>query len=187
MHPLDLSDNYKLAAAIIVGMAFGFVFIKSDLAWPKSLLEAFRLRNGRIIKTVLLTLAAGAVLFYCARRLGLAEVRVRPSYFWGSLLGGVIAGIGMVLCAMTPMTALSCLATGRFYAIWPIVGMLLALPAVRLVSEQLSRSIYRWSEPMSAPWEPSVFWAVDNPALYAAGILIVLLLLVHFTVGDPEE
>ena len=176
MHPLDLSDNYKLAAAIIVGMAFGFVFIKSDLAWPKSL-----------IKTVLLTLAAGAVLFYCARRLGLAEVRVRPSYFWGSLLGGVITGIGMVLCAMTPMTALSCLATGRFYAIWPIVGMLLALPAVRLVSEQLSRSIYRWSEPMSAPWEPSVFWAVDNPALYAAGILIVLLLLVHFTVGDPEE
>ncbi len=187
MHPLDLSDNYKLAAAIIVGMAFGFAFIKSDLTWTNSLLDAMRLRNGRIIKTMLLTLAAGTVLFFCARRIGLAEVRVRPSYFWGSLLGGVFTGVGMVLCAMTPMTALSNVAAGRFHAVWPLAGMLLAMSAVRLVSDQLSRSIYRWSEPMSAPPEPWSFWAVDNPALYAAGILTALLLLVHFTVGDPEE
>lgn len=187
MEPLDLSDNYKLAAGIIMGMAFGFVLVKSDLAWPKSILDALLLRNGRIIKTILLTLAAGAVFFFVTRKVGLTEIQVRPTYLWGSIFGGIICGCGLVLCPMTPTTATASLAGGKFYAVWSILGMMLALPAVSEISYWLSKSIFYWGDRLPEPPAPEVFFSLDNPALYASGITLVLLLLVHFTVGDTEE
>lgn len=187
MSPLDLSPNYKLTAAILMGIVFGFTLIKSDLGLPASVGEALRLRNGRIIKTLLLVLAAGIVLFFVARLAGLARIQVRPAYFWGALLGGVICGIGLVWCKMTPTTAVTSFATGKFYAVWVLLGMMLALPAVSWVSDFLSRTVYHWSDRMRPPPEPRVFFAWDNPAMYAAGLLLGALLLVHFTVGDKEE
>lgn len=187
MQPLDLPATYKLAAAIVMGMAFGFVLVKSDLAWPKSIMDALRLRNGRIIKTLLLALGAGAVLFFYARQAGMVEVHVRTSYLWGSIFGGIFCGAGLVLAAMTPVTIVVNFAAGRYYAFWALVGMILAYPALNTVSHWLLKTVFRLSEPVTSPLTPMDFFAPDNPALYVAAIMAFLLLLVHFTVGDPEE
>lgn len=187
MQPLALSGNYKLAAAIVVGMMFGFILAKSDLAWPKSILESLRLRNGRIIKTFLLTLGLGAVLFFFARRAGLVHIEVRPTYVWGAILGGICCGAGLVLSQVTPVTGVINLAAGKFYVVWSFLGMALAYPMLDKVSHWMAQSIFRWSEPVSSPVSPITFMAWNNPAVYVAVIMGILLLLVHFTIGDPEE
>lgn len=187
MEPLNLPENYKLAVAIVVGMMFGFVLVKSDLASPKAIKEALQLRNGRIIKTVLLWLGLGAVLFFAARVAGLVEVHVRPTYIWGSVFGGIFCGAGLVLCAITPLSALAAVGTGKFYVIWTLAGMLLAYPLVNWVSELLSKTVYLQSMSGSDPMEPTRFFDASNPAAYVAAIMLLLVLLVHFTVGDAEE
>ena len=96
MHPLDLPEAYKLAFSIVIGMLYGVVFCKSGFADPVAVKNALRLRNGRLIKTVLLALGLGTALFFFARRLGLVEVQVHRGYLWGSLFGGVFSGVGFV-------------------------------------------------------------------------------------------
>ena len=36
MAPIELSGNWKLAAAVLVGLALGFTLVKSDLIWQKT-------------------------------------------------------------------------------------------------------------------------------------------------------
>ncbi len=187
MTPLDLPESYKLACAIIIGMIFGFVLVKSGLADPKSVREALQLRNGRVIKTFLLSLGLGTVIFYAARHAGMAEVHVRPSYIWGAVFGGIFCGCGLVMCALTPLSALAALATGKFFVLWVLVGMILVYPLVHCVADVLSLAVYIRSSAAPAPAEPSEFFALSSPAFYTAAAMLILLLLVHFTVGDNEE
>ena len=46
MNPLDLSGNYKLAFALVGGMIFGFMLIKSGLTDPGRVRKLFQLRDG---------------------------------------------------------------------------------------------------------------------------------------------
>ena len=66
MAPIELSGNWKLAAAVLVGLALGFTLVKSDLIWQKTVRSALQFRNGRIIKSVLLALALGVVFVFLA-------------------------------------------------------------------------------------------------------------------------
>lgn len=186
MHPLDLPETYKLAFAIIIGILYGVVFCKSGFADPVAVRNALRLRNGRLIKTVLLALGLGTVLFFFARRLGLVEVQVHRAYLWGSLFGGVFSGVGLVLCGLSATTAFSALGCGRLYALWSIGGMVLAIPFVNVITDFLSRTVYSWHR-LGNPPEPKAFFDMSDPALYIAAGMCILLLLVHFTAGDKEE
>ena len=186
MHPLDLPETYKLAFAIIIGILYGVVFCKSGFADPAAVRNALRLRNGRLIKTVLLALGLGTVLFFFARRLGLVEVQVHRAYLWGSLFGGVFSGVGLVLCGLSATTALGALGSGRLHALWSIVGMILAIPFVNIITAFLSCTVFSWCR-MSKPPVPKAFFDMSDPALYIAAGMCILLLLVHFTAGDKEE
>ncbi len=186
MHPLDLPEAYKLAFSIVIGILYGIVFCKSGLADPVAVKNALRLRNGRLIKTVLLALGAGTVLFFFARRLGLVEVQVHRAYLWGSLFGGVFSGVGLVLCGLSVTTALSALGSGRLHALWSIGGMVLAIPFVNVVTDFLSNTVYSWHR-LGNPPEPKRFFELSDPALYVACGMCILLLLVHFTAGNKEE
>ncbi|QSH40152.1 YeeE/YedE thiosulfate transporter family protein [Lentisphaerota bacterium ZTH] len=187
MEPLALSGNYRLAASILVGMAFGFLLVKSDLAWRKTTLNMLLLKDGRLIKTLLFSLAVGATLFFFAYNVDLVHLKIRPGYFWASLIGGIITGLGLAFCCRVPITAIASLASGRVYALWTIIGMLLAVPFVKVISGWLSNSIYNWSEPLNAHEPITEYLNVSNPALWISAISLVVLVFVHFTLGGDEE
>ncbi len=187
MSPLDLPASYKLAAGIVAGMILGFVLVKSDFSNSSSVKEAVQLRNGRVIKTLLLWLGLGSILFFIARRMGMADIHVRSSYIWGAVFGGIFCGTGLVACGMTPLTAISSFASGKFYALWTLAGMLLAYPLVSGVSSLLSKTVYLKSMAVDEPATPYRFFDMSNPALYVTVIMLILLLAVHFTIGDSEE
>ena len=188
MAPIELSGNWKLAAAVLVGLALGFTLVKSDLIWQKTVRSALQLRNGRIIKSVLLALALGVVFVFLASRAGLLpKALVHPAFLWSALLGGALTGAGLVISSLTPTTAVASLAAGRLRAVWVLLGMALAIPAVKSVSGFLSDTLYRWDMALDRPALPDAFFSAANPGLYLTAVLLALLLLVHFTIGDPEE
>ena len=141
MTALNLDPNIKLIAAALLGFLTGFVMLKSDLIWRRSVFGVFLLKDGRLIKTFLLYLLLGTLGFFLLRRMGAVEVHAVRGYLWSSLMGGMLGGVGMVLCGFTPATSLAALSCGRVYVIWTIIGMILAVPCVKYANSFLSRTV----------------------------------------------
>ena len=162
MTPLALSGNWKLAAAITIGMLLGVILVKSELSGRKKIIEGLRLNDGLFLCMFLFSIAAGAGIFYLASQYGLVKMHVRPAFFWGALCGGVIAGIGVAICGGVPMTAVAELACGKMIAFWTIVGFLLAIPVVRAVGRMIDNFMSGWSKPLAGglPFSAALFWTI---------------------------
>lgn len=186
MTALNLDPNIKLIAAAVLGFLTGFVMLKSDLIWRRSVFGVFLLKDGRLIKTFLLYLLLGTLGFFLLRRMGAVEVHAVRGYLWSSLMGGMLGGVGMVLCGFTPATSLAALSCGRVYVIWTIIGMILAVPCVKYANSFLSRTVYSWGDRMLITEQPMRFLSLHNPAFYIVAISAFLIFLVHFTIGDKE-
>ena len=68
----------------------------------------------------------------------------------------------------------------------PVIALSLAF-LLLFVSGFLSDTLYRWDMALDRPALPDAFFSAANPGLYLTAVLLALLLLVHFTIGDPEE
>lgn len=187
MHPLALDGNYRIAAGVVLGILFGFLLVKSGLAWRKTLMDTFSLKDSSFLKTFLVSIALGTALFYFAQKLGLVNTNFRPVYFWGAVSGGVLAGTGAALCGLFPSSAVASAASGRTYAIWVITGMLLAMPATGMLSNFLSNTIYSWSAPFNFCDRLDGYFSGAMTVLWVSAISIILTLFLQFTVGGGDE
>jgi len=176
MSPLALTGNWKLAAAIVLGTLLGMILFKSGLSSRQKILDGLRFNDGLLLCMFLFSIAAGAGLFYLASQYGIVKMHVRPAFFWGSLCGGVIAGLGVALCGGVPMTAVAELATGKMIAFWTIVGFLLAIPVVRAVGRMIDNFMSGWSKPIAGglPVSAALFWTVLVCLLLALGLQFAL-------------
>ncbi len=187
MEPLALTGNLRIAIAIIAGIGLGVLLEKSDLIWRKATLNALRLKDGRLLSTFLFSIVIGTLLFQLLNQQGLVNVQVRPAAFWPSLIGGIICGIGLLLCAKVPISAIASFAAGRIHALWVIIGMLLAYPVVSAVSGLLSDTLYKWSKPIPYHQQAGDYFSLENPALWIAIISLVLILFIQFTIGRSDN
>lgn len=185
MSPMDLSGNYKLAVALVGGMIFGFMLIKSGLTDTGRVRKLFQLRDGGMLVLVLTGFVSGALLFYLAGRAGMARVHAPEASLWSSLAGGVVSGVGIVAMGMIPVAALAALAGGRMPALAAIAGMLLAFPAVSACRRVLP-GIFDAGASLGASPPPTHFWTVGNPCLWVILAGAVMLIVVHFAAGDGE-
>lgn len=184
--PLELSHTAKLIAAGALGFVIGFILLKSDLIWRRAVSGILGLKDGRLIKTVLLFLMIGTVGFFLLRRIGLVKMHIIEGYFWSSIMGGLFAGIGMVLCKFTPVTAAASLGCGRLYTIWTLAGMALAMPLVKYAESFLGKTVYSWDNRILTAAQPRSFLDPANPGLYIAAAAGFMIFIVHFTLGEEN-
>jgi uncharacterized membrane protein YedE/YeeE len=95
------ADDKIASRAIIVlaGFAIGFILHRSRFCVARAVREPFMTAEGDMTKAVILALAAGiplASLIFQAELLD-PYVAIPPRFWLGSLAGGVVFGIGMVL------------------------------------------------------------------------------------------
>jgi uncharacterized protein len=95
------SDDEKLvgrAIIVIAGFLMGFVMHRSRLCFARCFREPFMTAEGDMTKAIIVSLAIGipaaALLF--EKKLIDAYVAIPPTFWLGSLLGGLIFGLGMV-------------------------------------------------------------------------------------------
>jgi MFS family permease len=186
MHPLSLDGNWRLVAGIVLGMAFGFLIVKSGIVWRKTLIEQLFLKNMRFIKTFMISISLGAVFFLLCYNWGLVTVQFRPMFFWGSVVGGLLTAAGIALCGQVPASAVASLATGRLYALWGLVGMFLAFPFVKVVSGWLSDTVYRWPAPFSTDPTLQAYFGTESP-FWIAGCALFIALFLELIRTDAEE
>ena len=186
MHPLSLDGNWRLVAGIVLGMVFGFLIVKSGIVWRKTLMGQLFLKNMRFIKTFMVSIAVGAVLFLFCAKWGLVTPQFRPMYFWGAVTGGLLTAGGIALCGQIPASAVASIATGRLYTLWALAGMLLALPVVKVVSGWLSESVYKWPAPFSTDPTLTAYFGAES-TFWIAGIALFLALFLELIRTDAEE
>ncbi len=185
MEPLALTGNYRLAAAIVFGMMLGIIFIRSEIAWRKTFIDQFSMRNSQLFKTLFFSIGIGIMLFYLLKVTGLVRFHIAPTYFWGAVLGGMICAAGAVFCGQMPSTAVSAIGAGRIYALWVFVGMMMALPFVQLISSGLLESMKKWPRPMNYAESLDKFFTGGNIFIWFAIGSIIMSLFFGFI--SPEK
>ena len=186
MEPLALDGNYRIVAGILLGIAFGFLMVKSKIAWRKTMMDQLFLKNTTFMKTFLVSIAIGSLMFHFAAKYGLVNPQFRPIFFWGAVIGGLITALGIALCGQIPASTVASLGSGRLYAIWILTGMLLAMPVVHIVSNFLSRTVYEWPAPFSCPDQLQGYFT-ESIVFWVPGIAIFIVLFLEFVRTDSEE
>jgi hypothetical protein len=95
------SGNEKLAVRgiiIVAGFAMGFIMHRSRLCFARAFREPFMTAEGEMTKAIMLGLAIGIPLAALLFKNKVIDPYIAiPATFWlGSLLGGLVFGIGMV-------------------------------------------------------------------------------------------
>lgn len=186
MEPLALDGNYRIVAGILLGIAFGFLMVKSKIAWRKTMIDQLFLKNTTFMKTFLVSIAVGSLMFHFAAKYNLVNFQFRPIFFWGAVIGGLLTALGLALCGQIPASTVASLASGRLYAIWIITGMLLAMPVVHIVSDFLSGTVYKWTPPFTCHETLQGFFN-DSIVFWVPGIAIFIVLFLEFVRTDSEE
>jgi uncharacterized protein len=111
-------DKQLVARAVIVlaGFAIGFIMHRSRLCFARAFREPFMTAEGDMTKAVILALAIGipiaALLF--EKNIIDPYIAIPPAFWIGSLVGGVIFGIGMVFAGGCASGSLWRMGEGHF-------------------------------------------------------------------------
>jgi hypothetical protein len=98
--PLALQGGAALAAALGIGLAFGFVLERAGLGVPRKLLGLFYLEDFTMLKvmiTAMATAAAALGALAAAGVVALPDLAVAPTYLWPQLVGGLVLGVGFAI------------------------------------------------------------------------------------------
>jgi hypothetical protein len=98
--PVGLEGGAALVAALLIGIAFGFVLERAGLGDPKKLLGLFYLEDFTMLKvmiTAMATAATALAVLVGMRVLDLSALLVQPTYLWPQLVGGLVLGVGFAI------------------------------------------------------------------------------------------
>lgn len=122
-----------LTATIItlgVGFLFGFVLERAGFGNARNLAAQFYLHDMRVLKVMFTAIVVAMLLTFFASAVGLLDfsrVWVPPTYFWPSVLGGFLLGVGFIIGGYCPGTSLVAVATfkvdGLFYSLGVLLGL----------------------------------------------------------------
>lgn len=94
-------DQYHLFIFnLFVGAILGHIFYRSDFCMACMFRDVFLFKNSSLLRALLLLMVITMALFYGARLSGFILLHPSPTYSYpsaGTLVGGLMFGIGMVM------------------------------------------------------------------------------------------
>ncbi len=187
MHPLALTGTSKMVAALILGVAIGFVLVRSRLAFRKTLIDQFSFKDNTFAIIFLVSVTVGVPIFYFCSYYGIINLKPSSYHFWGVIIGALFTGVGISLCGHTPTTAIASIGTGKIYSLWILLGMLSAFPVAQLASPILNDYVFKHSTPSgtSSFINDSIFFSGHTFLLYLIPIACIILALFLRLINAP--
>ena len=133
-----------LLYGIITGILFGFLLQKGRVLRYDKQLGALRLMDMTIVKFMLSSVLVAMVGVYLLKDLGLATLSIKPTILGGTILGGLLFGIGWGLFGYCPGTAVGALGEGRWDALWGILGMLTGAALFAEAYPLIKKTVLTW-------------------------------------------
>jgi len=124
--PFVLSETVNLAAAVVIGMFFGFFLERGGMGNPHKLTGVFYRTDFAVPKmmfSAILVAATGLCLLTDLKVLDMSRVWIIPTFLWPQLVGGALFGLGYLVSGYCPGTAAAGLASGRLDALVTMIGI----------------------------------------------------------------
>ena len=171
--------------AILIGGAFGFVLDRVGATNPNFIFGMLRIGNMHLMKTILLAIGASSLLLFVGILTGLidpAHLSIKTACI-GVFIGGLLLGVGFAVVGYCPGTGVTALATGRWDALFFILGGLLGAAAY-MGSYAWVKSTGVLESVLGGKATLAVVPGINNPSLFDAngayvgiGIALVLILI----------
>lgn len=164
------------------GLAAGFLMHRANFCVAGAFRDLFLLRNGLMLRCLLLLVVASMVLFQLGLSTGLLShypfpILAPPS--WTNLVGGMLFGVGMVLAGGCVVGTLYKMGAGSMLSIVAFVGLLVGSVAYAPIHPWWSGIAGQWSLGTTAITLPQ--WLSLHPALLTTPLIVLgASLLWHF-------
>ncbi len=124
---------------LLVGIAMGLLIQRVRASSPVVILQNLRLENLGIIKFMATTIAVGMITVYTLNLFipQALHFDIKPTYFVGVLLGGLIFGVGFGLGGYCPGTCVVGIGEGRRDAWFALLGGIVGALVFTLVYESM--------------------------------------------------
>ena len=149
MHPITLTGAPRIVAALLLGLAFGFVLQHSKLASRKTLIDQFSFKDNTFAITFLVSVAVGVPIFYFTSKYNIIKLDPCNYQFWGVIIGAILTGIGVAFCGHIPITSIASIGSGKLYSLWILLGMLAAFPLLKLIHPIINDYVLSKPAPMN--------------------------------------
>ena len=157
-----------LIYGITAGVLFGFLLQKARVLRYDKQLGALRLMDMTIVKFMLSSVLVAMVGVYLLKDLGLVTLSIKPTILGGTVVGGLLFGIGWGLFGYCPGTAVGALGEGRWDALWGILGMLTGAAIFAEMYPFMKRTVLTWGD----------FGAVTLPQVLGVNHWFVIVIFV---------
>lgn len=126
----QVPEGMLLLFALATGIGFGVFLEKTGFGNARILMAQFFFTDMRMLKVLfsaIVTAMLGIYWFSYFGILDITQVYVNGTYFWPQLAGGVLFGIGFMVCGLCPGTSCVALFTGKLDGLAVIAGMSVGL------------------------------------------------------------
>ena len=146
-----LGARGSLAAALVIGVAFGWCLERAGLGSARKLVGQFYLTDFAVFKVMFSAIVTAMLGAFWLSRLGvldLGRVYVPETWLLPQLVGGVAFGAGLALAGLCPGTSCVAAATGRIDGAAVVAGFFagvlaagVALPSVQAFYVSTARGV----------------------------------------------
>ncbi len=122
------ADEWSYVVALVIGIGFGFILESAGFSSARKLAGVFYGYDFIVIRvffTAAITAGLGLLYFHYLGWIDLEQVFVNRFYIGPTIIGGVFAGIGMLLGGFCPGTSFSAAAIGKIDAMIFIGGIMI--------------------------------------------------------------
>ena len=131
-----------LAAALIIGIAFGWCLESAGMGSARKLAAQFYLTDLTVFKVMFTAIVTAMLGVFWLGRLGvldLSRVYVPETYLVPQLVGGLVFGVGFALGGLCPGTSCVAAVTGRLDGVALVIGVWSGVLATGLLFPALAR------------------------------------------------
>lgn len=136
----------ELGYGLITGILFGFLLQKGRVLRYDKQIGALRLMDMTIVKFMFSSVLVGMVGVYLLKDLGLVKLSLKSTILGGTIIGGLLFGVGWALFGYCPGTAMGALGEGRWDTIWGILGMLTGAGLFAEAYPALKTTVLTWGD-----------------------------------------
>nr|WP_244549316.1 DUF6691 family protein [Desulfatibacillum alkenivorans] len=99
-----------------------------------------------IFKFMLTAILVGSVGIYLLKDLGLVKLSIKSTILGGTIIGGLIFGLGWGLLGYCPGTSMGAVGEGRWDGIWGLLGMLAGAAIYAEAYPLMKRTVLTWGD-----------------------------------------